>query len=520
MEFSNLNNDRQKRRKPSLDLGNMVFGKVPPQAKELEEAILGACLIEATAFDRASEILKHVCFYGEAHQRIFKAMTTLSLKNAPIDLLTVVEELKVKEELDLVGGPFYISKLTNAVVSAANIESHSRIVLQKFIQREIIRISGEAIGDAYEDAIDVFDLLDRTGNDIDNINQELEESNVIDTKTISFKAAQKFFGKIEEAKQQMLLPAEQRVDNRILSYLKEWDMYNGELYPYVYTIAARPAMGKTAFIIEMICRMAQKFPVGFISGEMTNEQICNRIICNSQNLSNEVLKKKAEEITTEEQKKYNAGLQFFEQLLLQVDDSTTDIAKIRIKARSWVRKHKIKVLFIDFLQILSVSEEKAKYMTETQFLNHILEVIRRMSKELKIPIILLSQLNRELYRRGGNKEPNLADLKGSGKIEEISYQISFLHRPEYYLQDEHQTEKASDKDAVVVTDAFGEDLKGLCYLIVKKHREGRIGRIKFKFEGEFSRFSDWEDVWAPGLELPFDGPFSSDTDGVPQDLPF
>ncbi|MEP7250864.1 MAG: DnaB-like helicase N-terminal domain-containing protein, partial [Ginsengibacter sp.] len=160
MDLTNLNIDRKVRRKSgSLELGTMMFGKVPPQAKDLEEAVLGAIMLEKNAFDVAIEILKPECFYVEAHQRIFRAMQALQQKNSPIDMLTVVEELKFRQEIDLIGGPFYITKLTNAVVSSANIETHARIVLQKFIQRELIRISGEIIGDAYEDSTDVFDLL-------------------------------------------------------------------------------------------------------------------------------------------------------------------------------------------------------------------------------------------------------------------------------------------------------------------------------------------------------------------------
>src|SRR6185503_5376118 len=161
MDLTNLNKDRKVRRKSgSLDLGSMMYGKVPPQAKDLEEAVLGAIMLEKSAFDTVVEILKPDCFYVEANQRIYRAMQGLQQKNLPIDLLTVVEELKFREELDVVGGPYYVSKLTNAVVSTANIEAHSRIVLQKFVQRELIRISGEIIGDAYEDSTDVFDLMD------------------------------------------------------------------------------------------------------------------------------------------------------------------------------------------------------------------------------------------------------------------------------------------------------------------------------------------------------------------------
>src|SRR5438128_7655053 len=160
MDLTSFNKDRKARRKPSSDLSTMVYGKVPPQAKDLEEAVLGAVMLEKSAFDIVAEILKPECFYVESNQRIFRAMQSLQQKNLPIDLLTVVEELKIREELDVVGGPYYVTKLTNAVVSSANIEAHSRIILQKFIQRELIRISGEIIGDAYEDSTDVFELLD------------------------------------------------------------------------------------------------------------------------------------------------------------------------------------------------------------------------------------------------------------------------------------------------------------------------------------------------------------------------
>ena len=160
MELTNFNKDKKVRRKAPLDLNAMMYGKVPPQAKELEEAVLGAIMLEKSAFDTVIEILKPECFYVEANQRIYKAMQGLAIKSLPIDLLTVVEELKFREELDLVGGPYYVTRLTNAVVSSANIDAHSRIILQKFIQRELIRISGEIIGDAYEDSTDVFDMLD------------------------------------------------------------------------------------------------------------------------------------------------------------------------------------------------------------------------------------------------------------------------------------------------------------------------------------------------------------------------
>src|SRR6476659_10745448 len=166
MDLTNLNKDRKMRRKGSSDLSTMVYGKVPPQAKDLEEAVLGAIMLEKSAFDTVVEILKPECFYVEAHQRIYRAMQSLAQKSQPIDILTVVEELRRKEELEMVGGPYYVTKLTNMVVSSANIDAHARIILQKFIQRELIRISGEIISDAYEDSTDVFDLLDQAESKI------------------------------------------------------------------------------------------------------------------------------------------------------------------------------------------------------------------------------------------------------------------------------------------------------------------------------------------------------------------
>ena len=183
MDLTNLNKDRKQKRRSSFDLGTMVYGKVPPQAKDLEEAVLGAIMLEKTAFDTVVEILKPECFYVDAHQRIFSAMQNLSNKSQPIDILTVVEELRSREELEMVGGPYYVTKLTNTVVSAANIGAHARIILQKFIQRELIRISGEIISDAYEDSTDVFDLLDDAESKLFEItnNHLRKEYNSIDT---------------------------------------------------------------------------------------------------------------------------------------------------------------------------------------------------------------------------------------------------------------------------------------------------------------------------------------------------
>ena len=239
----NLNKDRNKlRRKPSVDLSTMVYGKVPPQAKELEEAVLGAIMLENGAFDTVVEILKPECFYVEGHQRIYRAMQGLAQKSQPIDILTVVEELKFRQELEMIGGAYYVTKLTNAVVSSANIETHSRIILQKFIQRELIRISGEIIGDAYEDSTDVFDLLDDAESKLFEITNNHLRKNFDSIDTVLVKTIQR----IED------LRHKQDEITGVPSGFPSLDKITYGWQPTdLIILAARPAVGKTAFALNL-----------------------------------------------------------------------------------------------------------------------------------------------------------------------------------------------------------------------------------------------------------------------------
>src|SRR5258705_13124226 len=271
MDLTNINKDRKPRRKSSLDLGPMVYGKVPPQAKDLEEAVLGAIMLEKSAFDFVVEILKPECFYVEANQRIFSAMQGLQQKNSPIDLLTVVEELKFREELDLTGGPFYVTRLTNSVVSSANIEAHARIVLQKFIQRELIRISGEIIGDAYEDSTDVFDLLDDAESKLFQITNNHLRKNFDDINTVLVKTIQR----IEDMRNR---------DEDITGVPSGFTSLDKITYGWQPTdlivLAARPSVGKTAFALNL-ARTAALHPtkptaVAFFSLEMSAGQLVQR----------------------------------------------------------------------------------------------------------------------------------------------------------------------------------------------------------------------------------------------------
>ncbi len=243
MDLTNLNKDRKSRRKTSLELSTIMYGKIPPQAKELEEAVLGAIMLEKSAFDNVIEILHSECFYVDAHQRIFKIFQSLAQKSLPIDILTVAEELKIKEELDIVGGPYYITKLTNAVVSTANIEAHARIILQKFIQRELIRISGEIIGDAYEDSTDVFDLLDDAEQKMFNITNNYLKKNYDDIGT----ALAKTINRIDE------LRTKTQDVSGVPSGFPSLDRVTYGWQPTdLIVLAARPSVGKTAFALNLV----------------------------------------------------------------------------------------------------------------------------------------------------------------------------------------------------------------------------------------------------------------------------
>ncbi len=273
MDLTNLNRDKKNRRKPSLDLSTMIYGKVPPQAKDLEEAVLGAVMLEKGAFDIVIEILKPECFYVDSHQRVFKAMQSLANKSQPIDILTVVEELRFKEELDLVGGPYYVTKLTNSVVSSANIEAHSRIVLQKFIQRELIRISGEIIADAYEDSTDVFDLLDQAESKIYEVTSSHLRNNYETIDSVLVKTIQRIEDLRHKNEDITGVPTGFKQLDRITYGWQPTDLI---------ILAARPSVGKTAMALNLARNAAlhptKPTPVAVFSLEMSAGQLVQRIL--------------------------------------------------------------------------------------------------------------------------------------------------------------------------------------------------------------------------------------------------
>lgn len=487
MDLTNLNKDRKQKRRSSIDLGTMVYGKVPPQAKDLEEAVLGAIMLEKNAFDAVIEILKPECFYVEAHQRIFSAMQSLANKSQPIDILTVAEELRTREELEMVGGPYYVTKLTNTVVSSANIEAHARIILQKFIQRELIRISGEIIGDAYEDSTDVFDLLDDAENKLFQItnNHLRKDYNSIDTVLVNT------IKRIEDLRQR---------NEEVTGVPSGFSGLDRVTYGWQNTdliiLAARPAVGKTAFALNLARNAAmhptKPTPVAVFSLEMSAGQLVQRILsAESEIWLEKIARGKMEE--HEMKQLYARGIQRLSQAPLFIDDTPAlNIFELRAKCRRLKNQHNIGMVIIDYLQLMSGTGD-GRNSNREQEISNISRNLKGLAKELNIPIIALSQLSRAVEQRGakdGSRVPQLSDLRESGAIEQDADMVMFLYRPEYYD---------------LTQNAEGENIKGLTEVKIAKHRNGSLETVKLKALLHIQKFANWDEDPYSGLGLPSGG---------------
>src|SRR5215211_6718987 len=427
MDLTNFNKDRKKGRKASPELSTMVYGKVPPQAKELEEAVLGAIMLEKSAFDNVVEILKPECFYVDAHQKIFKCFQSLAQKSLPIDILTVVEELKTKEELDLIGGPYAITKLTNIVVSTANIEAHARIILQKFIQRELIRISGEIIGDAYEDSTDVFDLLDDAETKLFEITNNHLRKNFDTIDSVLVKTIQRIEDLRHKNEDITGVPSGFSSLDRVTYGWQNTDLI---------ILAARPSVGKTALALNLARNAAlhasKPTPVAVFSLEMSSGQLVQRILsAESEIWLEKIARGKMEE--HEMKQLYKRGIERLSNAPIYIDDTAAlNIFELRAKCRRLKNKHNLGLIIIDYLQLMSGTGENRNGNRE-QEISNISRSLKGLAKELKVPIIALSQLSREVEKRkDGNKMPQLSDLRESGAIEQDSDLVMFMYRPEYY----------------------------------------------------------------------------------------
>ena len=478
MDTTNRNIDRRNRRKTNVEFNSMTLGKIPPQSRELEEAVLGALMLEKAAFDQVGVILKPECFYVETHQVIFKAILQLNEANKPVDLLTVVEELRSMSSLDEVGGPYYISKLTNAVVSAANIEAHARIILEKFIQRELIRISSEVINEAYDDATDVFDLLDHA------------ESKLFEITNGHLKKEFDTLGKV-------VMDTVTRIDEMrsknedvtgVPSGFPTLDRVTYGWQPSdLIILAARPSVGKTAFALNL-ARNAALHPtkptsVAFFSLEMSSGQLVQRILSAESEIWLEKISRGRME-DHEMQQLYTKGIQRLSSAPMYIDDTAAlNIFELRAKCRRLKNKHNIGMVIIDYLQLMSGSSDKNT--NREQEISKISRDLKGLAKELQIPIIALSQLSRAVEsRKEGDKVPQLSDLRESGAIEQDADMVMFLYRPEYYG---------------ITANENGESNKGETHVKIAKHRNGSLDTVKLRALLHIQKFVEMVDDDFGGL---------------------
>jgi len=462
-----INRDFKRKAKADLAFIGLENGKLPPQAVELEEAVLGALMLEKDALTSVIDLLKPECFYKEAHKKIYEAIQQLFSESQPVDILTVTQKLRSNAALDFVGGPYYISQLSNRVSSSANTEYHAKIILQKHIARELIRISSETIQEAYEDTTDVFDLLDKAETNFFKI----ADGNII-------KSYDRMSTLVNLAVKQIEIAASQ-IDGGLTgvpSGFTEMDrLTNGWQKSDLLILAARPGMGKTAFVLSMARNMAVEYrrPVAIFSLEMSSIQLVARLISSETGLSNEKLKR--------------GNLESFEWEILQsriarltdaplfIDDTAQlSVFELRAKCRRLAQQHNIQCVIIDYLQLMTVGGSDAKG-TREQEISTISRSLKSLAKELSIPVIALSQLSRSVEQRGGEKKPLLSDLRESGAIEQDADMVMFIYRPEYYGMSE---------------DGDHRSTAGVAQIIVAKNRHGKTTEINLKFIDRLGKFTD------------------------------
>ena len=445
---------------------NKVDGKLQPQAIDLERAVLGALMIDNESLSDTIDSLHPEYFYKREHQKIFEAIVKLFNNTQPVDILTVTEELKKMGEIDFIGGLSYISELTNNIASASNTEFHARIIAEKFIKRSLISISNNIINDAFNESVDIFDLLSSAEEKLFTVTEgTLRKS--YDKMSVLIKGALENI-EILRNKEDTLsgIPTGFSNLDRVTSGWQASDLI---------IIAARPGMGKTAFALSMARNIAidYKKAVGFFSLEMSSEQLVNRLIASEAQLGANKLRKG--DLADHEMIQLHEKIKYLSEAPIFIDDTPAlTIFELRAKARRLVKNHKVGVLIIDYLQLMHAGGNAGN---REQEISTISRSLKGIAKELKIPVIALSQVNRGVESRSGvgSKRPMLSDLRESGAIEQDADIVTFIYRPEYY--------KIFEWDN-------GDDSRGQAEIMIAKHRNGSLANIRLKFTAEFARFSN------------------------------
>lgn len=461
----------------------LAGGKLPPQAPDLEEAVLGAMMLEKDSVEKLADILSPESFYVTAHQLIYAAIRDLFLDGSVVDILTVTDRLRQREQLDKVGGAYYIAKLTNRITSAANVEFHAHIIIQKYIQRELIKVSNSISTEAYQAGTDAFELLD-------NAEKKFFE--------IKEKSIKRSFASIDDLLTKAIEGIESLKNNEegvtgIGSGFSSLDaMTAGWQRSDLIIIAARPGMGKTSFALAVLRNAAidYKQNVAIFSLEMSSVQLVTRLISMESEISSEKLKRG--DLQDYEWAQINTKIAALSNAKIFIDDTPgLRILEFKAKCRRLKSQHNIDMVIVDYLQLMRSDASNAG--NREQEISHISRSLKGLAKELDIPVIALAQLSREVEKRP-DKKPMLSDLRESGSIEQDADMVSFIYRPEYYK---------------INQDADGNDTTGMAEIILEKHRNGPTGVARVRFMSHLAKFTDvnvnaYQDF----------GALTGDTDGI------
>lgn len=475
------NKTKRKTTQPTIiKVGANEMGKLPPQALELEQSVIGALMIEKDAFATVADLLRPESFYSDQHRHIFEAIRSLSTKDAPIDVLSVTEELKTMGNLELAGGVVYLSELTQRVASAAHLRYHAQIVAQKATARDLIGLACQIEEKGYDETQDVDELMQEAEAGVFEISQRSQKRDV----THIFPVITEAFERMHKASQN-----EGNISGIPSGFTELDKITSGWQKSDLVIIAARPAMGKTAFVLSMAKNIAVDFniPVAIFSLEMSNVQLVNRLIMNVCEIEGGKIRNGR--LTKAEWDKLENNISILQNAPIYVDDTPgLSVFELRSKARKLVKDKKIQLIIIDYLQLMNANG--TNFGSREQEVSIISRTLKGLAKELDIPVIALSQLSRAVEKRDSSnsnvdgKKPLLSDLRESGAIEQDADMVCFIHRPEYYK---------------LYDDGNGKDLRGLGQIIVAKHRNGATDEIWLRFIGKYTRFQNENDAYDESL---------------------
>lgn len=457
------------RRRAQTPIDN-TYGHLLPQAPDIEQLVIGALMVDKDAFSVVAEILRPETFYDPRNQKIYEAIQAMNMEERPVDIMTVIEELKRQGTFESVGGAPYVLDISQHVASSAHVEYHAQILAQKFLARQLIHFAGEIETNAYDETVDVEELMQHAEGALFELSQKNMRQDYTQIDPVIAEAERILMAATKNKGGLTGVPSGFTGLDGITSGWQASDLV---------IIAGRPAMGKTSFALSIAKNIAVDYrePIAFFSLEMNSVQLVNRLISNVCEISGHKIL--SGQLDDPDWERFDKNLRKLTGAPIYVDDTPgLSVFELRTKARRLVREKGVKIIMIDYLQLMNASG--MRFGNRQEEVSTISRSLKGLAKELNIPILALSQLNRTVENREGidGKRPQLSDLRESGAIEQDADMVLFVHRPEYYH---------------IYDDGKGNDLHGMAQIIIAKHRKGATGDVLLNFRGEFTRFQNPED---------------------------